>query len=316
MSDSDRCVENSEFILVPKLSDLSLECLTELNMSSRNISKVPEFTWNIVNVTKLDLSSNNLNMLPPEFTKFQHLTNLNLSHNKFERIPRCLIDGMCTISTLDLSHNQLMDISMKPFCIQQLANLNISNNPKLCSLPRWLWSIECNSLNSLDISFTNCLHNVETDPYLNMYGISKHLENLNVSNTNCDAFKLSFIKHLKNLRTLVLDNYHTVMRKNHNYLNKMPLVFNNRFKVITSLSLSNVDLSDFGKHVYFSLPNLRFLNLSNNCIISLPDSFCQLTNLEDCDLSKNQIVEIPESFKSLKNMKKLVLSHNWVYLKG
>lgn len=281
-------------------------------MSSRNISQVPEFAWNIVNVTKIDLSSNRLNDLPAAFAQFHRLTDLDLSRNLFEQVPRCLIDGMRSVRALDLSHNQLADIGRKPFCAQQLVSLNVSDNPNLRTLPRWLWSIECDSINSLDVSFTCCLDNVETDPYLNMYGIGKRLETLNVANTGCDVSKSGFVKHLKNLKTLVADNRISNMKTNYNYFGKTPPVFDCRFKTMTSLSLSRVDLADFGKTAYFALANLRVLNLSDNSIISLPDSFGQLTRLEHCDLSKNQILEIPECFKNLTKLTKLVLHHNWV----
>lgn len=311
----DECIEKTKLILIPKLCEINacLNRLTELNLSSSNIIKVPEVIGNLVCIVKLDLSWNELVTLPLSFAKFQNLTDLILSHNQFKRVPECLIDGMPSITTLNLSHNLLSDINIKPCCVQRLVILNISNNLQLDSLPQWLWSIECNSLESLDISFTNCLKNIQVDPYQNMYGIGKHLKNLNATNTNSDVLKLQFVKHLKNLRTLILDNKTFVTsKKTRNYFSNVPLVFNYRFKCVTSLSMSDVGLSTIKKHVYFSLPNLRFLNLSNNVIVLLPDSLSELTNLEVCDFSHNQILAIPECFKSLKNLKKLILNNNWV----
>lgn len=311
INDRDKYVEKSTFLSIPNLHDIDgcWNQLTELDLSSRSICEVPESVGNLVNIVKLDLSSNELDTLPLSFTKLQHLTELVLTRNKFVRVPQCLIDGMCLIATLDLSHNQLKDISIKPLCVQRLLTLNISNNSMLISLPQWLWSIEC-LLESLDVSFTHCLDNVVEDPYLNMYGIGKSLKYLNISNTHSDVIKLDFIKHLKNLCTLVVDNEDN--KKYFNYFNAIPLVFNYRYKRVTSLSMSNVDLSTIGKHLYFSLPNLRFLNLSKNSIVLLPDSFSNFIHLEVCDLSNNQILTVPECFKNLKNLKKLLLNNNWV----
>lgn len=310
----DKCLQHPTFHTVQKLCNINacLDNLTTLDISSSSICEVPEFIVNLVNIVKLDLSSNELETLPLSFSKFQHLTDLNLSHNKFSQVPQCLIDGMHFLKTLNLSHNQLSDISIKPFCVQQLLILNISNNSKLNCLPQWLWSIECNSLESLDISFTNCLDNIAVDPYLNMYGIGNHLKYLDLSNTNSDVRKLDFIKHLKNLRNLVLDNKVTMIKNCHNYYSDVPLVFNYRFKFVDSLSMINVNLSSIGKFVYFSLPSVRFLNFSNNSIALLPDSLSELTNLEVCDFSNNHILTIPESFKSLKNLKSLILNNNWL----
>jgi len=293
-----------------------LDRLTTLDISSSSICEAPEFIGDLVNLVKLDLSSNELETLPLSFIKCQHLTDLILSYNKFSQIPQCLIDGLRSLKTLDLSNNQLLDISIKPLCVQQLIILNISNNSKLNSLPQWLWSIECNSLESLDISFTNCLDNIAMDPYLNIYGISNHLKYLYLSNTKSDIQKLDFVKNLKNLKTVVLDNKDMtkdiMIKKFRNYFCNVPLVFNYRFKFIESLSMVDVDLSSIGKHVYFSFPSLRFLNFSNNSIVSLPDSLSELLNLEVCDFSNNEILTIPESFKSLKNLKSLILNNNWV----
>lgn len=178
--------------------------------------------------------------------------------------------------------------------------------------PQWLWSIDCNSLESLDVSFTKCFDNISDDPYLNMYGISNHLKYLNISNTYSNVLKLDFIKYLKNLLSLVADNKNNLCNKHQNYFTSVPLVFNYRYKSVTSLSMRNVNLSNIEKHLYFILPNLRFLNLSNNSIVLLPDSFGNLRHLEVCDLSNNQILSVPECLKNLKTLKKLVLNNNWV----
>lgn len=312
----NECVIKSKSFLIPKLYDINicLNRLTELDLSSSNIDIVPELICNLVNITKLDLSSNELVSLPMNFSKFQHLTHLILSHNKLQVIPQCLIYGMSSIITLDLSHNILVDFNTKLSCVQRLQTLNVSNNTTLSSLPQWLWSLRCKSLESLDISFTGCLMDIKIDPYQYMYGISKHLKYLNVSNTNSDVLKLDFVKHLKNLRTIVLDNKDTIIKpdKKQNFFCNIPMIFNYRFKFITSLSMRNVSLSSIGKQVYFILPNLQYLNLANNTIAILPNSLCELTNLIVLDLSNNQIFSIPECYKSMKKLKKLILNTNQV----
>lgn len=308
------CAEKSKFPMIQKLCGI-IKCLTnltEIDLSSCNIYEVPTLIGNLVHIVKLNLSSNNLHTIPLSFTKLDHLTDLILSHNKFTQVPQCLIHGMHSVTMLDLSHNDLCDISIQPLCIQVLQTLNISNNIKLISFPQWLWSIKCNSLESLDVSFTNCLSDIEVDPYLYMYGIGNHLKYLDVTNSNSDVHKLDFVKHLKNLQTLVLNNADLAYNKYNNYLNNIPQIFNYRFKCVVSLSMSNVGVSNIGKHTYFCLPSLRVLDLSKNCIVLLPESLSELTNLEICDFSSNQIFTIPICFKSLKNLKKLVLNNNWV----
>lgn len=315
--DTTECVVKCKRLSIPKLHDVDVcpNRLAELDLSSVGIGEVAaDSLGNLVNITKLNLSSNELVSLPQEFSKCQRLTHLILSHNKLELVPPCLNSGMGSITTLDLSYNHLLDFSIKPFCVRRLMSLNVCHNSNLSSLPQWLWSIECESLESLDISFTSCLDDVKRDPYQHMYGISRHLKNLNVTNTSSRELKLDFVKHLKNLRTVVLDNNRALGKsiKYRNYLSSVPMIFNYRHKRVTSLSLSNVDLTYIGNQVHFGLPNLVFLNLAHNVIGLLTDSLSKLTNLEVLDLSHNQLISVPGSFKNLKNLKKFILNSNEV----
>jgi len=51
------------------------------------------------------------------------------------------------------------------------------------------------------------------------------------------------------------------------------------------------------------LPKGTTLDLSNNHLTSLPDTFPTLTHLVRLDLSKNRILELPEFFGHLKSLK-------------
>ena len=44
------------------------------------------------------------------------------------------------------------------------------------------------------------------------------------------------------------------------------------------------------------------VNLSDNALQNLPDSFAKLTNIKDLDLSGNQLTELPEQVCSLKKL--------------
>ncbi|XP_016662385.1 leucine-rich repeat-containing protein 1 isoform X2 [Acyrthosiphon pisum] len=77
---------------------------------------------------------------------------------------------------------------------------------------------------------------------------------------------------------------------------------------LTTLDISSSNICEAPE--FIGLPSIRFLNLSNNFIQSLPDSLSELTNLEVCDFSNNNILTIPESFKSLKNLKSFILNNN------
>ena len=60
----------------------------------------------------------------------------------------------------------------------------------------------------------------------------------------------------------------------------------------------------------FVLQNLRFLNLSKNCVKEIPSNIKQLCNLEMLDISENQLVSLPSEFFFLSRLEILDISKN------
>jgi Leucine-rich repeat (LRR) protein len=55
---------------------------------------------------------------------------------------------------------------------------------------------------------------------------------------------------------------------------------------------------------------LRFMNLTGNLIVTLPDELVLLVNLEVLVVSKNRLQTLPRSIQWMKNLKELQVNDN------
>ncbi|XP_020385311.1 leucine-rich repeat-containing protein 59 [Rhincodon typus] len=76
------------------------------------------------------------------------------------------------------------------------------------------------------------------------------------------------------------------------------------------LDLSLNGLSEVPVRELAALPKATVLDLSCNCLVTLPPEFCSLTHLIKLDLSKNQLQELPSDFGRLINLQHLDLYNN------
>lgn len=80
-----------------------------------------------------------------------------------------------------------------------------------------------------------------------------------------------------------------------------------------NLDLSLSQMSEVTEDVVTNislLPKGTNLDLSNNLLLCLPESFCELTHLTRLDLSKNRLQDLPEYFGNLRSLKQLDLYSN------
>ncbi|MCT7993897.1 COR domain-containing protein [Laspinema olomoucense] len=105
--------------LPPEIGQLSN--LTELNLNSNQLSALPPEIGQLSNLTKLSLWSNQLSALPPEIGQLSNLTKLNLNSNQLSALPP-EIGQLSNLTELHLHCNQLR--AMPPE-IGQLTNLRL-----------------------------------------------------------------------------------------------------------------------------------------------------------------------------------------------
>ena len=58
------------------------------------------------------------------------------------------------------------------------------------------------------------------------------------------------------------------------------------------------------------LTKVTNLNLSNNCIESIPPEISSMTSLTSLDLNNNKLTQVPESLKDLSHLETLYLRSN------
>ncbi|MCH9619324.1 MAG: hypothetical protein SP4CHLAM17_02470 [Chlamydiales bacterium] len=106
---------------------------TELDLSSKGLTQLPNSLRHLTNLTKLDVSLNQLTVLPDEIRQLTNLTKLDVSANQLTVLPDT-IGQLTNLTKLDVYNNQLAAL---PDTIGQLTNLtklDVYNN-QLAALP-------------------------------------------------------------------------------------------------------------------------------------------------------------------------------------
>lgn len=267
----------------------------KLDLSKRDLTKIPKEIGKLTHLVYLDLSYNQICDVPEEISELPSLTTLKLSNNKIQQISSGIGDFL-NLAILDLSDNFLKNI---PSAINNLPNLNtlrLSNNQIQQIL---LQLINLPNLNNLDLS-NNRIQKIS-------FGLGDNLNNLTVLDLSGNEIEEipDAIANLRNLKSL---KFGDIMGGNK--IKKIP-------DVISSLS-NLVNLSFSGNQIesipdtISNLSNLTTLDFSCNQIERIPDTIANLINLKTIDFYHNQIKEIPNALTKLYNLKKLNLSINQI----
>ncbi len=111
---------NCEFDPCPSATQGKISVGQSLDLSRQNLSELPKYVVNQVDLQNLDLSYNNLSgALPAEIRQLKNLKVLNISHNKMTGLPAEL-GQLSQLELLDLSYNQLTGL---PYELGNLSNL-------------------------------------------------------------------------------------------------------------------------------------------------------------------------------------------------
>jgi len=268
-----------------------LKSLTQLVLSNCNFDgMVPLSLWNLTQLTNLDLSFNNFTgSIPNVYGNLNKLEYLDLSFNKLVgQVPSSLFH-LPHLSVLILSFNKLVGpITIEITKRSKLSIVYFSQNMLNGTIPQW-----CYFLPSLIELHLNNKHLTRFIGEFSTYS----LQSLYLLNNNLHAYFPNSIFELQNLTTLYLSStdlngvvdFHQFSKlKNLNSLN----LSHNSFLSI------NIDSS-----VDSILPNLCKLYLFSANTNSFPKFLAQLPNLQFLDLSNNNIHgKIPKWFhKKLLN---------------
>jgi len=218
-----------------------------------------------------------------------NLNKLELKSNKLGKIPDSIF-SLNSITYLDLSYNNLNELQDLFKNLKSLKHLNLGYN-QITEIPPSIGSIKNLKLLGLN-------HN-KLKSLPSSIGNLTSLVNLNLHGNQITTLPPS-LKELKALE---------VLNVGLNQLSNAPKWLGN-LKSLKKLSLGgNKSLSKVEEWVDF-LPPIIELNLYDNDIELLPESFGALDSLEVLILPNNQISTLPDSFQKLISLKKLDLSWN------
>ncbi len=227
-----------------------------------------------------------LTSIPKEIGQLTNLTSLDLSNNLLRVLPS-EIGQLTNLRELDLRHNEFTTLPIEIVQLKQLQKLGVSNNQLSC-LPA-----QINELSQLE--FLELAGNqIESFPEI---GGLVNLVGLVLSDNHLKAVS-SEIGSLRNLHSLNLSG---------NYLHSLPPEMNQL------QSLSNFHLS---KNLFTDLPleiiglPLSYLDLSWNCLTSLPSEIGKLSNLRQFDISHNYLSSLPSEIDKLTQIEFLDCSSN------
>ncbi|XP_056403286.1 leucine-rich repeat and immunoglobulin-like domain-containing nogo receptor-interacting protein 4 [Hyla sarda] len=252
---------------------------------------------------ELDLSHNQISRIEPgAFTGLPNIRILLIHHNQLKLLPPGVFTGMPDLTWLDVRANQLVILLDQTFRgLKDLRHLEISDNPLLFISPGAFLGMQL--LQRLGLEKTKLsivpTHALATLPCLSELRLG------GVTSTFLYDFSFS---GMTLLRVLDIDHWPSLKNLGPRSLSGLNL---------SSLSLTQCNLTSVPKEALVSQVHLRRLDLSQNPIAILQERcFSSLKSLEELRLSGGRLHSIPSgSFHGLEHLRMLDLSHNplhWV----
>ncbi|XP_072221320.1 leucine-rich repeat and immunoglobulin-like domain-containing nogo receptor-interacting protein 2b [Leuresthes tenuis] len=299
------------------------ECSAQSKSVSCHRKRLPSIPEGIPIETRvLDLSKNKLRIITPDnFSSFQQLEDLDLSDNLIsvvepgsfrsqlalrslnfrsnllQMVPAGVLSGLTNLTRLDLSHNRLVLLLDHAFQdLRRLTSLEVGDNQLVFVSQRAFTGLL--GLQSLTLERSN-LTEVPTDALAHLHSLVElHMRYLSISFLKPFSFK-----RLSRLRHLEIDSWpwlDTLPRSSLHGLN------------LTTLFITNTNLSAFPGDALRSLPYLTHLNLSYCQIQHIHrGQLGQLPHLLELRLQGAQLVSIePFAFVGLKSLQLLDVSQN------
>lgn len=288
---------------------------TKLVALNCNISEIPSSCFRMSRVQNLDLSRNSLTgTLNIGLCHFKSLVHCNLSHNKIRALPVCF-GFAALLQHLDLSHNNLYTLPPSLCMCNDLSTIDVRYNfitrlpPRMGLCPR-VTSFLCDTgPDNLYISPPNPVPSQSSDQIIRY--LLEVFKSWTSGYLNLEGFFLTFVPYD------VLSFIGIEYQQPFPHADPCP-EFPVR-SVELSIENSKDHKENFNEFEFKALswdmegPSvpLRGVVLSGNSIVELPDSFGDLSGISgDLNLSDNCLISIPKTIGNLINVTNLNLSGN------
>ena len=274
--------------------------LKKLNLSGGDYKTLPGLIQNLSGLEVLILKDNNFTTLPDSFVLLKNLRVLNLEHNAYlydddvyDRIKNLHIEE------LNFANSGLLELNNKIGSVKSLKNLDISGNDIKILPPSF------NQLNQLQKINLSRNMNLDAAQVLTTLSQIPAITELMAQECNITNMPLEIGK-LTNIRVLDLKA---------NRLTSLPLTFGS----LTNLEYLDLGYFEMGTRMnkisdlgpgFGQLKKLKFLNLSGNALVTLPEGFSGLTELTELNLGLNKLPGLPISVTQLNKLTKLDISLN------
>ena len=305
----------------------SVDKVIRLDLSSRNLSEVPEEIGLLCNLMALNLANNRLSSLPDTMAELQKLSNIDIRRNSFKVLPSVfakmqlrsiiasanalrdvsVLKHCLHVRVLDLSSNALRDIRGCISEANELRTINLSSNlfddlTELFSLLRTIERVNINDNLLKELPFTVCEMEMleEFDAsYNHIEKIDKAFFSLSVERIDLSSNLIHTLRlrDLEDLEALTLDD--NPFRK---------LTLDAGFApYLKEFSCDGCSLKEF---LLPSSSELRILCYSSNNISVVPKEIGMYVNLEELDIDENKITELPQELANLSYLETLYVNGN------
>ena len=257
----------------------NVEGMEKLDLSGSAIKELPSSIGRLANLSVLTLKDRiNLVHLPNAIWSLKLGNSLDLSRcSKFDNLPENL-GNVKGLEKIDLSGTAIKELPSSIKHLTYLTVLTLKDCKNLVRLPNNLFCLKL--LKFLDLSGCSKFDNLGEN-----LGNAKDLELFNLSGTAIKEVPSSIFL-IENLKEL---NIHGCNKRALSLFYSMPSDYVPVGQLLPSLS---------------GLHSLRYLDLSDSNLSSIPNEIGCLSSWEHLNLSGNNFVSLPESISQLSNLRR------------
>lgn len=233
---------------------------------------------------------------------------LDLSDNFSTNLDFVFRFNLPSLQTLRLNHCDLGSLPDKPPTFSNSLRVFSLEGNHIVNIPDWIFlmpelteiSLYSNEINSISFPLNSHLIKIINLSYNPIVEVTSD-SNFNVQLLNLTQTRLNKIPdlYLTSLKTLILSRCCIEGELDYEI-----------FPELASLDVSFNKIDSLSEKFVQSCKNLYSLNLSNNCITQIPESFECPSNITRIDLSNNNLTNLPIPFLKSSTIEHLNLSHN------